>query len=77
MLLASDTVLVVDSENLSSLGKESGRVWVRRKLKVNERKSKVLKFSVSEFIYLEPMVSTDGFMKAQLKYRLGDGAKLW
>ena len=46
LLFADDTALVADSEaKLCSLVSEFGRVWERRKLKVNVGKSKVMRCS--------------------------------
>ncbi len=46
MLFADDTTLVADSEEkLRQLVEETGRVCKRRKLKVNESKSKVMRLT--------------------------------
>ena len=45
LLFADDTALVADSEKLCRLVSEFGRIWERRKLRVNVGKSKVMRCS--------------------------------
>ena len=43
---ANDTALVADSEKLKKMVEEFGRVFERRKVRVNEIKSKVIKYTM-------------------------------
>ena len=91
LLFADDTALVADSEKLCRQVSEFGRVCERRKSRVNEGKSKVMRCSrygngilnsepLDEehcFKYLGSQVAADGRCERDVVHRVNEGYRAW